>query len=91
MSIVKYKLYQELLQEWVLNFLWLRPNYKPYSQNLISYIIHYSLIIHEEENYLEIGGRLYPNFGNFNLDFLSKYGRVWDASSSIQKCSSSDF
>ena len=30
--------------------------------------------------YLEIGGTLQPNFANFYLDFLSKYGRVWEAS-----------
>ena len=36
---------------------------------------------------LEIGGRLQPNFANFNLDFLSKHGE----SSNNRKCSSSDF
>ena len=41
--------------------------------------------------YLEIGGRLQPSFANFNLDFLSKYGWVWEASSNTQKCSCFDF
>ena len=31
--------------------------------------------------YSEIGGRLQPNFANFNLDFLLKYRWVWEASS----------
>jgi hypothetical protein len=40
--------------------------------------------------YLEIGGRLQPNFSNFSLDFLLKYGFVWEVSSNTSKCSSSD-
>ena len=34
--------------------------------------------------YLEIGGRLQPNFANFNLHFLSKYGCVREASSNTR-------
>ena len=42
----------------------------------ISQIISNSRKIQKElifNQYLEIGGRLQPNFANFNLDFLSKY------------------
>ena len=56
------------------------------------------LIIHEGNSkklifnqYLEIGGRLQPNFAKFILDFLSKYGWVCEASSNTRKCSHFDF